>query len=74
VTERDDHEPPGRRDDDDRGEPAAPALVEAQVESARAQVFRAYVRAREQAAGLAGAELEELDELAARRGRRRRAS
>lgn len=33
--------------------PAVPALVEAQVETARAEVFRAYVRARAKARELA---------------------
>jgi hypothetical protein len=35
---------------------AVPALVEAQLETARAEVFRAYVRARAKARELAAAE------------------
>lgn len=41
-----------RRDPDDPA-PAVPALVEAQLETARAEVFRAYVRARAKARELA---------------------
>jgi hypothetical protein len=51
VTERADQEP--HRTPQSRPEPAVPAIVEAQVETARAGVFRAYVRAREKARRLA---------------------
>jgi hypothetical protein len=47
---------------------AAPALVEEQVESARAGVFRAYVRAREKARRLA------YDDVAEHGDEHRRAS
>jgi hypothetical protein len=40
------------REHDDQT-PAVPALVEAQLETARAEVFRAYVRARAKARELA---------------------
>jgi hypothetical protein len=39
--------------DDGRQPKAVPVIVEEQVESARAEVFRAYVRSREQARRLA---------------------
>ena len=39
--------------DPDPAAPAVPALMEAQLEAARAEVFRAYVRARAKARDLA---------------------
>jgi hypothetical protein len=42
--------------DSDDPAPAVPALVEAQLESARAEVFRAYVRSREKARELVAEE------------------
>jgi hypothetical protein len=56
----------GREHEQERsgGAEVVPALVEAQVETARAEVFRAYLQAREKARLLAGAEpgLEPADE------------
>jgi hypothetical protein len=49
---------------DERRPPAVPELVEEQVESARAGVFRAYVRAREQARRLAEQEPGRADDRA----------
>jgi hypothetical protein len=48
----------GREHDQERfgGAEAVPALVEAQVETARAEVFRAYLQAREKARLLADGE------------------
>jgi hypothetical protein len=48
-----------QREDDGLGAGAVSAIVEAQVESARERVFRAYVRARDQAQRLALAELDD---------------
>ena len=63
----------GRQDEDDDAATASavPALVEAQLETARERVFRAYLRAREQARALANVE---RDERAEREGRHRRLS
>jgi hypothetical protein len=54
VAERDDE----HQEDKGRRLEAAPAIVEAQVEIARAGVFRAYVRAREKARRLAEEDLD----------------
>jgi hypothetical protein len=54
VTDRADEEQlPASRQQAEPREPAVPAIVEAQVETARAGVFRAWVRAREKARHLA---------------------
>jgi hypothetical protein len=54
MDERPDHQP----DPDATGQ-AVPALMEAQLEAARAEVFRAYVRSRAKARDLAFDDVED---------------